>query len=86
MAAGVAKGAAVAQKVNVAQLHLLDAVDLGLVVILGSRVDALPSTVTGNDFLAVCGFIHRRFVCLGWRWSRSHGSPSAGLLDCCSSV
>jgi len=41
-------GALVAEEVHIAELHLLDTVDFGLIVVLARRIDALASAVTCN--------------------------------------
>lgn len=80
-----AVGTLFAQVVSVAQLHLLDAVDFGLIVVFGWWIDALTTTIARNDFVSVHGLVCRR---CGWgcwrRWScclRGPSTSSCGWLE-----
>jgi hypothetical protein len=65
MATGVTVRAFVAQEVDVAELHLLHAIDLYLVVVLSRWVDTLSCTVACDNFLAIHGSVDRRLGCHG---------------------
>lgn len=59
-----------AEKVDVAQFHLLDAVNLGFVIVLAGWVDTLTCAVAGNDLFATDRPVGGRLGIWGWR-SRS---------------
>ena len=48
-----------AQVVSIAQLHLLDAVDFGLIVVFGWWIDALTTPIARDDFFPVHGLVCR---------------------------
>lgn len=52
--------ALVSKKMDVAHLHLLDAVDFSFVIVLARRINALAGTVAGNDFFAIGGLVSGR--------------------------
>ena len=62
-----------AEKMDVAQFQLLDAVDLGFVIVLAGWVDTLPCAVAGDDLLAAGRPVGGRLGLWGWR-SRSFSS------------
>lgn len=80
-----AVGALVAQVVSVAQLHLFDAVDFGLIVVLRGRVDTLSDPIARDDFVPVHGLVCRRCGYGCWRWwsccLRSPSTDNCGWLD-----
>lgn len=67
MGTGISIRTLLAEKMDVAEFHLLNAVNLGFVIVLAGWVDTLPCAVAGDDLLAAGRHVGRRLGLWGWR-------------------